>query len=76
MNGNVGTEYARAHLVEVVVDQASWQVLYKCPSTGKYWKEYLPYPEAHGGGPPEFVQISVSEAKREFDIGEEHGAEQ
>jgi len=66
MSGNLGTEYARTHLVEVAIDQANWRVLYRCPSTGKYWKEYFPYPEAQGGGSPEFIQISPSEAKREF----------
>ena len=66
LTGNDGTEYARSHLIQVKVDDVNWRILHKCPTTGKYWKEYFPFPEAHGGGSPEFVQVSLAEASREF----------
>ncbi len=70
MSGNAGTEYARAHLTQIKVDDVNWRVLHRCPLTGKYWKEYSPFPEAHGGGPPEFVQISAAQAQEEFGVSD------
>ncbi len=70
LEGNEGEEYARSHLVEIKRDQVNWKALYRCPTTGKYWKERFPFAEAHGGGPPEFLQILAAEALREFDLTE------
>jgi len=73
LHGRQGQDYARAHLEELVVDSENWQVLYRCPETGRYWKEYFPQPEAHGGGPQDFVQIPKEIAEEEFDIPESSG---
>jgi len=70
LEGNEGENYARSHLAEIKTDQINWKTLYKCPTTGKYWREYFPFPEAHGGGPPEFVQISAAQALDEFGVTE------
>jgi len=68
LSGRQGQDYALKHLVEVKVDKLKWQILYICPLTGKYWKEYFTHPEAHGGGIPEYMQISEKQAKEEFGI--------
>lgn len=70
IRGGDGEDYARTHLSKVVVDDVNWQILWRCPVTGRYWKEYFPHSEAHGGGPPDFVQISEEEAKKDFNIPE------
>jgi hypothetical protein len=66
LEGNEGQKFARANLVQVVVDDVNWKVLYSNPATGEYWKEIFPQSELQGGGPPVFVKISEEEAKREF----------
>lgn len=58
MHGRDGQDYAKAHLVKIKVDDENWIVLHQCPVTGKYWKEHSPRSGEHGGGPPEFDQIS------------------
>jgi hypothetical protein len=68
LDGAEAREYARAHLVKIKVDLDKWQILYECPNTGKLWKEYYPYPDSHGGGPPELVQISLQAAQEEFHL--------
>jgi hypothetical protein len=68
LHGREAQDYARSHLQELVVDAESWQVLYRCQETGRYWKEYFPQPEAHGGGPSELVQIPKELAEEEFDL--------
>ncbi len=66
LHGRAGQDYAKTHLVQVKVDDVNWVVLHRCPITGRYWKEYFPRSGEHGGGPPEFQQISEEEARREF----------
>lgn len=68
LEGNEGQDYARHNLVQVVVDDVNWKVLYRNPATGEYWKEFFPSSEMHGGGPPVFEKISEQEAKREFRV--------
>lgn len=68
MEGVEGQEYARLHLKKIKVDSEDWKILYQCPDTGRYWKRWLPYPEAQGGGPPDLVQITSLQAKEEFAI--------
>ena len=67
-SGVEAQEYARGHLVELKVDDVNWTVLYRCPDTGTYWKEWYPQGEAHGGGPSELVRISREDAEREFEL--------
>ena len=52
LEGSEGQEFARRNLVQVVVDDANWQVLHRNPTTGEYWKEFFPQSEMHGSGPP------------------------
>jgi hypothetical protein len=40
--------------------------MFKFGLDGEFWKECFPHSELHGGGPPEFVQITEEEAKSEF----------
>jgi hypothetical protein len=68
LEGNEGKEFARVHLVEVVVDDVNWKILHRNPATNEYWKESFPQSEMHGGGPPVFDRISKEEAKEEFKI--------
>lgn len=68
MHGRDGQDYARAHLVQIKVDNENWIILHQCPVTGKYWKEHFPRSGEHGGGPPEFDQISKEQARSEFGI--------
>lgn len=68
LEGNEGQEFARQHLVQVVVDDVNWKSLYKNPRTGDYWREFFPQSETQGSGPPVFIKISEEEAKREFKI--------
>ena len=67
---DIGDEYTRTHWIKLAVDEVNCRTLYKCPDTGRYWKEYYPYPEYHGGGPSAFVQISKRTAKEEFGFEE------
>jgi hypothetical protein len=64
--GNEGKNFAKQHLVKLKVDVVNWQTLLKNQKTGEFWKEYFPWPEAHGGGPSVFVKITDEDAKRDF----------
>lgn len=68
LSGNAGEVYAREKLQEVKVHDVKWEILYVDPKSGQYWKRWSPQAELHGGGPPEYVQISEAEAKEEFGI--------
>ncbi|QQR80661.1 MAG: hypothetical protein IPJ69_00380 [Deltaproteobacteria bacterium] len=68
LSGSRGKEYASSHLKKLKIDEVNWTVLIQCPQTHRYWKEFYKYPESHGGGIPEFIQISEEEAKREFGL--------
>ena len=68
MHGRDGQDYAKAHLVQIKIDDENWTILHQCPVTGKYWKEDFPRSGEHGGGSPEFNQISEEQARREFSI--------
>lgn len=69
LHGQEGATFAKQHLIQVKVDEVSWRVLWRNPSTGEYWKEYFPQSELHGGGPAEFVKITEAEARNEFGAG-------
>ena len=43
--------YADEHLEQVEVRADGWEVLYRCPVTGRQWLEDYPRGEEHGGGP-------------------------
>jgi len=64
--GGEGEDYAREHLKKIAIDETRGIVLYSCPQTGRFWKKFFPHPEAHGDGPPDYIQISEAEAKKEF----------
>ncbi len=68
LKGVTAQEYARQHLLELWVDDVNWMILYRCPETGVYWKEWYPQSEAHGGGPSELTQIGRECAEREFGL--------
>jgi len=58
--------YAQKHLKMITIDSENWVTLFRCPQTGRFWKESYPHSGMHGGGPPELVQISAAVAKEEF----------
>ncbi|MCO5068755.1 MAG: hypothetical protein M9910_08775 [Kiritimatiellae bacterium] len=66
LEGNAGKEFAKQHLVQLKTDAVNGKILWRNPTTGDFWKEYFPWPEAHGDGPSVFVKISADEAEREF----------
>ena len=65
--GGEGEEYAREHLKKICVVVEKWEILYKCPTTDRYWKKYYPN-EGQGGGPPDFIQISREEARKMLQV--------
>jgi hypothetical protein len=66
LSGNEGELFAKQHLVQLKIDSVNWKTLWQDPKTGDFWKEYSPWSEAHGGGPPEFERITEKEARAEF----------
>lgn len=68
LHGAEGQTYEKDHLRRLSIDEENWQVLLECPETGLLWKKYYPQAEAHGGGPPEYVRISLEIAQKEFDF--------
>ncbi len=52
----------------IKVNGDSWSALYKNPENDDYWMLTYPKSHMHGGGPPELVKISETEAKEEFGI--------
>lgn len=68
LEGKEGQDFARNHLVQIVVDDVNWKILHRDSSTGDYWKEYFPQSEMHGGGPSVFEKMSKAEAAKEFNI--------
>jgi hypothetical protein len=71
LDGDTGEEYKSAHWQKIRVDNEKWSILYRCPRTGKYWKEHFPYSEAQAGGPPVFDPLTADEARREFKLEDE-----
>lgn len=68
LHGGEGEEYADSHLTVIAQNKDTWEMLYKCPTTGTYWKKFYPQAEAHGGGPPDYVKIKYKKALEEFDL--------
>jgi hypothetical protein len=66
LEGNAGKTFAKQHLVQIQADAVNGKILWRNLTTGDFWKEYFPWPEAHGDGPSVFVKISADEAEREF----------
>ena len=54
-------QYADGHLEEVEVRADGWEVLYRCPVTGRKWLEDYPRSEEHGGGPLRLRQLEECE---------------
>lgn len=53
--------YADEHLQMVQDRTAEWEVLYRCPDTGRMWLEDYPRSEEHGGGPMR-LRVTTGEA--------------
>lgn len=53
--------YADEHLEEVEIRASGWEVLYRCPDTGRLWLEDYPRSPEQGGGPVRLRQIQSSE---------------
>jgi len=68
IHGRAAQDYISEHLELIKDNPETWESLYKCPITKKFWKEYYPHSEAHGGGPPELIQITPEDAKRDFKL--------
>ena len=57
-------------LDEIARDSLNWTALYRDPVTRQLWKEWLPWPESHGDGPPRLERIDRARALLEFDVVE------
>ncbi len=66
LSGNEGQNYAKGHLIKVLVDNENWLILYRCPNGNHYWKEYFPRGKQHGGGISEFIRINEQESVSDF----------
>ncbi len=49
--------YADWHLEQVEVRAGGWEILYRCPKTGRRWLKDYPHGEEHGGGPVKLRQL-------------------
>jgi len=62
-------EYLTDHYLEKIdTDSSGWNILYKDPADGRLWIKTYPNSEMHGGGPPQLKQISLTEAKKQFQV--------
>lgn len=68
IHGRAVQDYASTHLQKLSVNFNTWEILYQCSVTKRFWKEYYPHSEAHGGGPPELIQISPEDAEKDFNL--------
>jgi hypothetical protein len=68
IHGRAAQDYIVQHLREIKDNSETWETLYQCPITKTFWKEYYPHSEQHGGGPPELIQITPEDAKRDFKV--------
>lgn len=55
--GDEALQYAREHLIEVRVDNASQITHYVCPATNMAWQMDYPQSDLHGGGSPRLRQV-------------------
>lgn len=51
LTGDAAREYADRHLEFVKVQADGWEVLYRCPATGRRWLKDYPRSAEQGGGP-------------------------
>lgn len=68
LHGESGQNYVNEHMNKIAVNDDTWEILYHCLNSNRYWKKYFPNPEEHGGGLPDFIQITEEEAKKEFNF--------
>ena len=52
LHGKEAVRFAKAHLRQVRVDPANWEIEYVNDSTGQRWVMDYPQSELHGGGSP------------------------
>jgi immunity protein 27 of polymorphic toxin system len=50
--------YAAEHLEQVEVRANGWEVVYRCPVTGRLWLEDYPRSAEQGGGPMRLRQLA------------------
>jgi hypothetical protein len=51
LSGEEAKTYADEHLERVEVRADGWELVYRCPDTGREWIRDYPRSEEHGGGP-------------------------
>lgn len=56
-----GKAYADEHLKEVEVRASGWDVLYRCPDSGRLRLEDYPRSSEHGGGPMRLRQVDLED---------------
>jgi hypothetical protein len=58
MDGDDARRYASRHLVQVEARANGWEMLYRCPATGRTWLMDYPRSAEQGGGPARLRQIA------------------
>jgi hypothetical protein len=51
--------YADRHLEKLEDRESGWEVVYRCPETGRRWIEDYPPGGEHGGGPMRLRRLDV-----------------
>ena len=59
-------ELIKNHLVKLGHDSSGWNTLYRDSSDGRFWELIYPQGELHGGGPPQLLCLSITEAKSKY----------
>jgi hypothetical protein len=57
MSGDAARQYAADHLEKIEVRADGWEVLYRCPVTGRLWLKDYPRGAEQGGGPARLAQV-------------------
>ena len=59
-------ELLKEQLKELARDASGWDALYRDTRDGRLWELIYPHGEMHGGGPPELICLSDTEARRKY----------
>jgi hypothetical protein len=54
------------HLKKITVskDSGAWETLFQDPDDKRYWEQFYPQSQMHGGGPPALKCLLSEEAKK------------
>jgi hypothetical protein len=56
------------HLKKITISKESggWETLFQDPDDKRYWEQFYPQSQIHGGGPPALKYLSSEEAKTKY----------